>query len=173
MRVPPLDVFRQPLVEPLGHLVMQAAYLDNALYSFVALLIGPETDSAQVAHELRNWDARFVDDAIAAAISDKELATDLHNYVRRVGEARDERHRMIHDAMEVGLDDAPQGGFQAIILREGYQRRTKHETVRTLTRVTPDEVAALAYRFYDLRIEVDTLFGRWHELGGPPAPSVF
>ena len=61
MRLPPVDVFREPLVEPLGHLVLQASYLDHALYSFVAMMLpfGPETSIEQVAHRLRNWEVEF------------------------------------------------------------------------------------------------------------------
>lgn len=165
MNLPPLDVFRQPLVEPLGHLVLQAAYLDNALYSFVAMLLpfGPYTTAEQVAHKLRNWDAAFIDKAIDEAIPDADLVKDLHDYVQRVGEVRELRHRMIHDAMEVGLDDAPGGGYRAIILREGYQRSPVHRghTFRTLARLEPDDVAALAFQFYDLRGEIDEFLGRW------------
>src|SRR5438132_135150 len=31
MKLPPVDVFRAPFIEPLGHLVMQAAYAEDAL----------------------------------------------------------------------------------------------------------------------------------------------
>lgn len=173
MRLPPLDVFRQPLVEPLGHLVLQAAFLDNALYAFIAMLLpfGPDTTVEQVAHRLRNWDADFINQAITDAIPDATLAADLRDYVVQVGKAREQRHRMVHDAMEVGLDDDPSGGLRAIVLREGYERLSKHGSVRRLTRLEPDEVAALAYRFYDLREDIDTFLGRWREFGGPPPTS--
>lgn len=176
MNLPPLDAYRQPLVEPLGHLVLQAAYLDHALYQFVAMLLpfGPDTTVEQVAQELRNWKADFVAKAINDAIPDEDLAKDLHEFMGRVGEARDKRHRMIHDAMELGLDDAPGGGFRAIILREGYQRSVKHrQTFRTLARLEPDEIAALAFRFYDLRISIDGFLGRWRAFGGPDSTGIF
>lgn len=174
LRLPPLDEFRRPLVEPLGHLVLQAAYLDNALYSFVAMMLpfGEETTVEQVAHRLRNWDSAFVKESVARAISDAALVEDVLDYFDRVGEARDKRHRMVHDRMEVGLDDGPDG-LQAILLREGYQRSSKQSSVRKLNRVTPEEVATLAFALYDLRLEIDTLLARWREAGGPKAGSVF
>lgn len=169
MNLPPLDVFRQPLVEPLGHLVLQAAYLDNALYEFIAMLLpfGPDTTVEQVAHRLRNWDSAFIEKSIDDAIPNADLAKDLSDYVQRVGEVRELRHRMIHDAMEVGLDDTPGGGYRAIILREGYQRSQMHrgQTFRTLVRLEPNDVAALAFQFYDLRGEIDEFLGRWRSVG--------
>jgi hypothetical protein len=175
LRLPPLDVFREPLVEPLGHLVLQAAYLDNALYLLIASMLpfGQSTTVEQVAHRLRNWDGTFVSEAVVKAISDGQLVGDLLAYFARVAEAREMRHRMVHDAMEVGLDDAPGGGYEAVILQEGYQRSSKQQTVRKLTRVAPEDIAALAYALYDLRIEIDEFLGRWRELGGPDPASVF
>jgi hypothetical protein len=175
LRLPPVDVYRQPLVEPLGHLVLQAAYLDNALYAFIALMrpLGPETTAEQVAHRLRNWNGAFVSDAVGRAILDPLLRSDVLTYFSRVAEGRERRHRMVHDAMELGLDDAPGGGYEAIILKEGYERTSKQHTVRRLSRVTAEDIAALAFELYDLRLEVDTILGRWGDLGGPEPNGIF
>lgn len=163
MRLPPLDEYRQPLVEPLGHLVLQAAYLDNALYSFVAMLWGPQVGIEDVANRLRNWDPGYITAAVDDAIEDQRLAGDLKDYVSRIGRARDQRHRMIHDAMEVGVDDSS-GRYRIIILREGYVRHSKGMTEHRFVRVEPEEVAALAMEFYELRIEIDTFMARWRSL---------
>jgi hypothetical protein len=168
MRLPPLDTYRLPLVEPIGHLAMQAAYLDNDLIEFISMLLpfGRDTTPDQVAHEMRNWNATFLDKAIDDAIGNPALAVDLHAFVKRVGDLREERHRMIHDAMEVGIDQTPGGGYGGVLLREGYVRKDKKTTHRVLEYVTPEQVAALAYQFYDARLEIDGYLGRLYDAGG-------
>lgn len=169
LRLPPLDEFRLPLVVPLGHLVLQAAYLENEVYAFIAAMRpeGTETSAEQVAHKLRQWDEKYIHAAIGRAIPDVALGQDLREYMERVKLARDERHRMIHDSMELGLDERS-GSLRAIVLREGFVR-SSGRTERRLKQVAPEEIAALAVRFYELRIEIDTFSGRWSELGGPRA----
>jgi hypothetical protein len=84
----------------------------------------------------------------------------------RLGELREERHRMIHDAMEVGIEDTPDGGYRVILLREGYVRKGKRTTHHQLTGLTPDDVAGLAHRYYDARVEIDGFVGRLYDAGG-------
>lgn len=162
LRLPPVDEHRQPLIEPLGHLILQSSWFDNALIEFIALLLpfGLDTTSTQVAHELRNWNDKFVRCTIEGAIGDHELVTDLHQFIDRVARLRERRHRMVHDAIEVGIEPRPSGGFRAVLLREGYQRRSKVHSEHQVDAVTPDEVVALAWAYYELRMEIDTFFGR-------------
>src|SRR5687768_16290142 len=103
MRLPPVDEYRAPLVEPLGRVALHAARLDNALIEFIALLLPfrTGTTTARVAHELRNWNPDFLFRAIDRVVTIPGLTSDLHDFVRHLGDLRERRHRVIHDAMEV------------------------------------------------------------------------
>jgi hypothetical protein len=159
---PPVDIYRLPLVEPLGHLVLQASWFENALIEFVALLLpfGPRTLAEDVAQKLRNWDADFLGDSVATAIADHELADDLIKFFKWVEELRKRRHRMVHDAIEVGLTGDQASGYGAALLREGFQRDDRGRTVRTCDLLAPEDVALVAWAFFDLRMELDTFWGR-------------
>lgn len=164
--LPPVDKYRRPLVEPLGYMVLHAAWFENRLYSFIALLLpfGPDTTLEQVAHKLRNWDSAFLVQTVRDAIVDDQLVDDLVEFFDRVDGVRDDRHRLVHDAMEVGImpigEFGGDGGWRAVLLREEYSRLGKSRTERKLTSITPDRVAAVASAFYDLGIEIETFRGR-------------
>ncbi|WP_395814433.1 hypothetical protein [Devosia sp.] len=64
MRLPPVDIYRKDFIEPLGHLVMNAANAENSLIELCALVNGEGQDSVgrRAAYEtsaakLRNWGA--------------------------------------------------------------------------------------------------------------------
>lgn len=168
VRLPPVDSFRLPLIEPLGHLVLHAAWLDNELIEFVAMLLpyGPDTTVEQVAHELRNWNAEFLKRTIDRAAPNAGLASDFHQFVDRLKALRDRRHRAIHDAMEVGIDTSGSDGrARSILLSEGYQRKGKMSE-HALSPVTPEDIGAIASEYYDMRLEIDVFLGRLYDAGG-------
>ncbi|MEQ1901599.1 MAG: hypothetical protein ABL866_12800 [Devosia sp.] len=167
VRLPPLDTFRVPLVVPLGHLVLQAAYFDNAFIEFIAMLLplGEDTTPEQVAAVMRNWEIKFLHKAINDAVSRPDISTDLHAFVERIAKLRLDRHRMIHDAMEVSIGEKPGGGHEIMLLREGYERKDKLTNLR-LSAVTPHDIGTLACAFYDARLEIDTFVGRFYDAGG-------
>jgi len=170
MQLPPVDQYRLPLVEALGTVVLHAAWFENALIEFIAMLLpfGPETTTEQVAHRLRNWDLLFLLDSIERAIADRELAVDLAAFVSRADEVRARRHRVIHDAVEVGIEEHADGGYRTILMTEGYVKQVgKKASDRSLNRTTVLDIAQLAWEFYNLRIEIDTFLGRLHSRARP------
>jgi len=166
LRLPPVDDFRRPLMEPLGCLILHAAWFDHALIDFMALLRGPDTSSTEVAHKLRNWDSSFLTETIDAANVDNQLAVDLHAFIGRVEVLRKRRHRVVHDAIEVGADGNSADGYVAMLLREGFERHGKERSAHRLTKVTPEEIAAIACTYYDFQLEIDTFVGRLRASSG-------
>lgn len=153
-------------MEPLGCLILHAAWFDNALIEFVALLHGPSTTFTEVAHNLRNWNSSFLTETIDAANVDKQLTIDLHAFIGRVEALRKRRHRVVHDAIEVGADGNPADGYVAMLLREGFERHGKERSAHRLTKVTPEEIAAIACTYYDFQLEIDTFVGRLRASSG-------
>lgn len=166
LRLPPVDVYRQPLIEPLGYMVLHASWFENRMYSFISLLqpFGPDTTLEQVAHKLRSWDRPWLELVVRDAIIDEQLFEDVVEFLGRVDRVRSDRHRLVHDAMEVGILPIGQlgdgGGYRAVLLREEYSRVDKSNSIRQIIPVTPEDVAAVASAFYDLGLEIDTFLGR-------------
>ncbi len=166
LRLPPVDVYRQPLIEPLGYMVLHASWFENRMFSFIGLLLpfGPDTTLEQVAHKLRNWDLPWLEKVVRGAIVDEQLLEDVVEFLGRVERVRGNRHRLVHDAMEVGILPIGQlgdgGGYRAVLLREEYAKVDKSRSIRQMTPVTPEDVAQVAYAFYDLGLEIDTFLGR-------------
>lgn len=109
LKLPPVDVYRAPFIEPFGHLIMQAALADEALIKLCAEI--PSThyeepvDYGAVAHELRNWNNKakeFVGSQILM-ISDPYLRDRATEAVGRFDVLRDLRHRAVHDAVAIGV----------------------------------------------------------------------
>lgn len=159
MRLPPVDVYRRPFVEPLGHLVLNAALADNVLLELCAVINAGGQDPARFAYEeaasfLRNWDVRaktFVEGTIAK-IGDGDMRRDAEDAVARFSIAREDRHRAIHDAVEVGIFE-DEGRYRTAVLRTRYLR-TGH---RELNEIGPEDVAELAYRFHDIAKDLEAL----------------
>lgn len=161
LRLPPVDKYRLPFIEPLGHLVLNAARADNALINLVAAV--SNTSPSAVAHTLRNWGPETrawvlqainrVDDA------DDDLADQAKALVATFHELRERRHRAVHDAVEVGIFGGPEGGYEVRPLHEGYVRSGKTTAYR-LEPVTPKALAALAYELHDLAALLEAVEAR-------------
>jgi len=127
------------------------------------MMLGPHAAVEEAAGGLRNWDTAFIAMAVDKAIPERQLALDIKAYFERVGFACKLRHRMIHDEMGVGISEDERGGLTTILVRRGFIKLGR-KTSMAWTDVLPDDVAALATHFYDLRLEIDTLIGRWRDL---------
>lgn len=160
MNLPPVDVYRRPFVEPLGHVVLNSALADNWLLELCAVINGKSLDTARSAYEeaavvLRNWDARaraFVEETLSK-IADAEVQRDAKDAVARFDAAREDRHRAVHDAVDVGIFEEGDGGYRAAALRTRYLK-TGH---RELVEIAPEDVATLAYRFYDIAKDLEAI----------------
>lgn len=97
------------------------------------------------------------------AIVDEQLVEDVVAFISRVEQVRKDRHRLVHDAMEVGILPIGQlgdgGGYRAVLLREEYVRKGP-VTERRFTPIIPEQVAAVAVAFYEAGMELDTFLGR-------------
>lgn len=152
LRLPPVDVYRAPFVEPIGHLAMQASKAEQLVFDLCAAI--PFDGSPDQLHpgeaeqKCRNWTAKaeeFVADRLALLSQDttREAAATAINTFLRIKEFR---NRVIHDAVEVGIDF----DGKAFALAVQYHRDGKNRTEVFLHPVTPEQIADLAYEFYEL-----------------------
>ncbi|WP_157928859.1 hypothetical protein [Pararhizobium haloflavum] len=163
MHLPPVDEYRAPFIEPLGHLAMQAAYADNNLINLCAVIPfegSPNNLAIEVsAAELRNWNResrQFVRDRIAL-ISQPDLRQSANALVDRFSNLRMQRHRAIHDAIDVGLFGNERAGYYAKPLAIEYAQPRKEPPQQRFNAVTPDKIAALACEFYELQKDLDMI----------------
>ncbi len=148
LRLPPTDVYRAPFVEPIGHLAMQAAQADQTVAYLCAatpfdgspLQMRP----SDAEGELRNWTDKsraFVSKRLQL-IEDNDLREQASQAISRFERLRIARNRVIHDAVEVGIDFDGTTQSLAVEFRKG-------EGVYLHT-VTAEQIAALAYEVYEL-----------------------
>ncbi|MCJ9752152.1 hypothetical protein MOV61_15645 [Neorhizobium sp. BETTINA12A] len=161
LRLPNVDEFRQPFIEPLGHLAMQAAYADNELIELCSQI--PSEGSPHqmrledVAQKLRNWDKKaeaFVRLRIHM-IADAGLRDQALDALTRFETLRTQRHRAIHDAIEVGISGS--GDMYDVSALAVEYRRGKQSTTVSLNAVTPEVIADLACQLYDLQRDINSV----------------
>lgn len=151
MKLPPVDQYRAPFVEPIGHLAMQTAYAEDELIELCANIPSHKMANEEVAHQLRNWNAEtlgFIDQRLSL-ISDNGLQDQARDAIKRYDELRVARHRAVHDAISIGLmvhDD----GYDVKAMGVEY-RRGKGSTSIHYNYVTPDVIADLACQMYDVQ----------------------
>jgi len=162
MQLPPVDVYRAPFVEPIGHLAMQAAYADKELFELVSESSQGSEDlkvsSDEAAHCLRIWD----DKAKAFAAARVDLITDLHQRnaaheaLNRYGRLKEQRHRTIHDSVEVGIFGTDETGYFTKPLHLEH-RKVGRRTESWLHKITPEQIAALACEVYELQKDLGAI----------------
>jgi len=148
LKLPPADTYRAPFVEPIGHLAMQAAQADQTAIALIAAIpfdgSSDQLAPPYVESRLRYWNASA--DAFAkgrlSMITDPDLRRQAEESLDRFKRARNARNRVIHDAVEVGIDLDGSVHSLAVQYAEG-------EDV-WLHKVTPEQIAALAREIYDL-----------------------
>lgn len=160
LRLPPVDDIRSPFVVPIGHLSMQASRFELSLLHFLAELPADgsplQTNTKEVATQIRYWDKKaekYVDDRINL-ITDPDIRDKAKLAMQTFSRLREDRNRVIHDAIEPIIYENEGGyGLRAAALE--HRRENRGSTSFRIRDVTPEEIANLAYEFYDLRQELD------------------
>lgn len=163
LRLPPADVYRAPFVEPIGHLAMQAAQADQAIISLCAAVPFDGSPSQMKPSEtevlLRNWTDKsraFVTSRLKL-ISNPELREQASQSIARFERLRNARNRVIHDAVEVGIDFDGTTHSLAVEFRKG-------EGVFLHT-VTAEQIAALACEVYELNQDLKFILSSVRDSG--------
>jgi hypothetical protein len=161
LRLPPVDEYRAPFVQPIGHLAMQAAHAEDELVTMCACIPknrapGQMTRDA-AAHRLRNWpDAiQFIHERVSL-IAEPGVRANAEDAVARYIALRDRRHRAIHDAVSIGIfgkgDD-----YQVVPLGIEYRRNDRQSTTMLQYRITPELLADLACQMYDVQKDLNAV----------------
>lgn len=162
LKLPPVDVYRAPFVEPIGHLAMQAAYAEEQLAALCAAIpfkgSNQQMTEEEAAHQLRNWGSRA--EAFVTArlnLLDPETRALVAEPIARYIALRDRRHRVIHDAVTLGLWGE---GKETYVQPLGSEfRRDGQQTTRILNPITPEDVADLACQMHDAYKDIE--FWTW------------
>lgn len=159
MILPPVDQYRAPFVEPIGHLAMQAAYADDNLISLCARIPFDGSEHQlppqEVAHKLRNWSPEakeFIRQRLDQII-DQDLRDRAIDAVDRLSALRDKRHRAVHDAIAIGIFGTD-GEYEAKPLSVEYRREAGSTSV-VLTQITPERIATLACEMYEVQKDLE------------------
>lgn len=161
LRLPPVDEFRAPFVQPIGHLAMQAAHAEDELVTMCACIprnFAPEQMSRDAAaHKLRNWPAAedFIAERIAL-IAESHIKAKAQDAVTRYLALRDKRHRAIHDAVSLGIFGQGEE-YEVVPLGVEYRRNDRHSTTMLLNRVTPEHIADLACQLYEVQKDLNAV----------------
>lgn len=157
MRLPSVDVYREPFIAPLGHLVMFSAKADNELVRLVCAARGESVPANQVAHKLRNWGEPAKSYVLAALreVTDPDLRAQAIELVEQFERLRERRHRCVHDAVEVGVFGSEVVGYEVRPLHVGFVRQDRDNTFENIVEVTADEIASLAFAYADLASELE------------------
>lgn len=154
LRLPPVDVYRAPFIQPIGHLAMQAALAEDALIGMCAEIPASfaeeQMNYGAAAHELRNWGGpaeSFI--ASRLALLADELRAQAEDAVSRYAKLRLQRHRAVHDAVTVGIFGSAEY-YYVEPLAVAYIREGK-STVQSVTKVTPEAIAELACELYEVQ----------------------
>lgn len=155
MRFPPVDVYRAPFIEPIGHLAMQSAHAEDALITLCANIpfegSPDQMSEGDAAHRLRHWNedaCAFIRNRLSL-ICDTDLRKRAEDVVERYASLRMKRHRAIHDAVEVGIHETGDAVVVHALSKE--YRREKITTSMRLNSITPEMIADLACQIYDVQ----------------------
>lgn len=161
LRLPPVDIYRAPFVEPIGHLAMQAARTEQLIISLLGAIPFDGFDQ-QMSHGAVEPKTRDLQ-SDSAFILERLSLIDNADLRKQVGEAIDQfkrlkefRNRVIHDAVEVGI--SMEG--KAFALAVAYQREKRNPSVVHLHPVEAHQIAELACEFYELNQDIDALLYR-------------
>jgi hypothetical protein len=172
VELPPIDDFRRPFVEPLGCLTLLAAQCDQAVINVVALGRAGSWQRinsqlfAEASDVARHWRASEAEKILASLnLVDEHLLSQVREALGQYGILRERRHRAIHDALVVG-HDFDRG---AVTMTVGYVKAAGKVTYN-VGEVTPQDIAALARDFGDLRVYLEHCL--WLLLRMEPGPAL-
>lgn len=158
LRLPPVDAYREPFVEPMGHLAMQAAKAEQLIFDLLGAVPfdgSPlQLHPGEVEQKVRQWDksGTFINSRLGLIENeiDRESAREAVNQFIRL---KDFRNRVIHDAVEVGIDF----DGKAYALAIEYRRDGKNPSTVYCHPIAPHHVADLACEFYELTKDLDAI----------------
>lgn len=157
MRLPNVDQYRQPFVEPLGYLTLLAARVDLLMTDCIAIIFAGSDPHAsgslfeKAADRIRHWVAADSRKGLSnIGLLDAHAQDLIHDCLERYGKLKESRNRYVHDAVEVGWD-SHEG---VSLLKIGFPKVQK-KTSYSVESVTPDDIAALACEFGELRADLD------------------
>lgn len=155
MRLPNVDQFREPFVLPIGHLAMQAAYAEAQLIGLCSTTSLPEAEPiGAVTKKLRNWTESAKRYAVRRAllIRDEGIRHAAIEAIGRYDDLREQRHRAIHDAIDVGLEGEEDSGYAVVPLGVQNAPSTRHEVGGPrLYQLTAEKLAELACELEDVQ----------------------
>lgn len=163
MIYPPLDMYRIPFAEPIGHLTMQAAYAESQLITLCATVPydgSPlQLSPGDTARQLRNWSdttRSFVEQRLNL-IEDGHWRSLAKQALHRYSALREQRHRAVHDAVEVGIFGG-HDGQPVTVLPIGVQyKHDKGSSAVHINAVSPEWIAELACELYDLQQDLSQI----------------
>lgn len=168
MRLPTVDEYRQPFIEPLGYLTLFVARVDLLMTDCIALALAggdpeaPASSYESAAARVRRWpNANPLKGLESIARLPPQIQLPFGDCLARFSDLRDRRNRFVHDAVEIGWDE----DTGASTLKIGFPKVSGHP-LYVAEPVTPDDIAALACEFGELRADLDhlryVLFNHWH-----------
>ncbi len=156
LRLPPVDFFRKPFIEPLGVLAFWAAHLEHAVIEFAAsthmLEDGPTAADldpstvARAAKNLENWNRGYLDGRLGALPD--EWRGEVRAIIDRIEAVREDRNRLLHDMIDLGVEEASAGGYVVVPLKAGFPRKAPLRGLQ-LEPISPAIVAAVAMEAYE------------------------
>jgi hypothetical protein len=172
LKLPPADIYRKPFIEPIGHLAMQAAQAEQAVVELCSSVPFDGSPSqlppADVEKRLRNWTDKqtrnFVSDRLTLIATD-ELREQAKVVLDQFERIRSERHRVIHDAVEIGI------GLDGSAFALAVQYKSEADASGVYLReVTPEQIAELACEIYELNQDLRYLI--YAVRNSAPAPHL-
>lgn len=161
--LPPVDKYRAPFIEPLGHVVLWAARAEAAWVDLLATIMdGVETAPLD---KLRAEASRLVspwkhDEVLQILVSLAEGAVQAKKLARTHDRLRLKRNRVVHDVAAVLIapdDEDPTKGRVAVGFVQ--QPRVRHGSAPSQVVLQTDlqEVADLAHALHELALDVEQL----------------
>ncbi len=156
VRLPPVDCFRKPFIEPLGVLAYWAAQLEHGVIEFCASThmldagaTAPDLDASAVARaakKLENWNRKYLDERLSARPS--AWQREAIAVIDRVEAVRENRNRLLHDMIDLGVEEASAGGYVVVPLKAGFPRKAQHPGLQ-LEPISPSMIASVAMEAYE------------------------
>ncbi len=161
MRLPPVDKYRAPFVEPIGHLAMQAARSEQLIIELLGAIPYDGSDlqisPGEIEPKTRDLQSNepFISQRLSL-IDNAELREQVRDAIDQFKRLKEFRNRIIHDAVEVGISM----DGEAFALAVAYRREKRNPSVVHLHPVEAHQIADLACDIYELNQDIDTLLYR-------------
>lgn len=108
MNLPPVDIYRAPFVEPIGHLAIQSAHAEGELISLCSRIpfddFPDQLSRGDTAHKLRilgDGAITFIENRLKLIVQ-PDLQKQARDTIAFYIMLRTARHRAVHDALALG-----------------------------------------------------------------------